>query len=338
MANEQVMVKVIVLSGGRRNKAVLSSISSVSTISSRRLELIMERLKCHQNQQSTTKNYQVIWRNFNKFLMQLDSKPKLWEERDSLYLALLVDEGAQSSMIRLYKSAIKTILVTDGYMWDDGKVALNTINKACRLINDRLKIRMPIHTRLLEMLLFELQRFFDQQWYLMIMFRALFAMAYYGLMRIGELTAGEHQIKAKDIHIGQNKNKLLIVLHSSKTHGAESIPQRIKISEIVTKCNRRYLFFCPFKLIRDYIAVRGGHESDNDPFLIYKDGSNLPPGCMRYILHKLLSNLNLDSSVYSTHSFRIGRSSEMYKYGYSVEEIKRAGHWKSNAVYKYIRI
>ena len=58
----------------------------------------------------------------------------------------------------------------------------------------------------------------------MTMFCALFAMAYYGLMRIGELTAGEHQVKAKEIHMGQNRNKLLIVLHSSKTHGAESVP------------------------------------------------------------------------------------------------------------------
>ena len=326
------------LSGGRKNKSVLSSISSVTTISSRRLELIMERLKCHQNRQSTTKNYQVIWWNFNKFLMKLDIKPKFWEERVSLYLAFLVDEGAQSSTIRSYKSAIKTILVTDGYRWDDGKVALNTINKACRLINNRLKIRIPIHTRLLEMLLFELQRLFDQQRYLMTLFCALFAMAYYGLMRIGELTAGEHQVKAKDIHMGQNKNKLLIALHSSKMHGTESIPQRIKISEIFTNCNRRYLFFCPFKLIRDYIAVRGKYESDSDPFFIYKDGSTLPPGCVHYVLHKLLCNLNLDSSLYLTHSFRIGRSSEMYKYGYSVEEIKHAGSWKSNAVYKYLHI
>ena len=94
---------------------------------------------------------------------------------------------------------------------------------------------MPIHFNLFEMILFELNRYYGAtQPYLNITYRALLSLAYYGLMRIGELTTSQHSLKAKDVHIASNKNKILVILHSSKTHGKESLPQKIKISD---KCH-----------------------------------------------------------------------------------------------------
>ena len=52
---------------------------------------------------------------------------------------------------------------------------------------------------LLETLLFKLNRFFgSDQPYLEELYKALFALAYYGLMRISEITLGEHTLKTKD--------------------------------------------------------------------------------------------------------------------------------------------
>ena len=68
------------------------------------------------------------------------------------------------------------------------------------------------------------------QEYLRIMYPAFFATAYYGLFKIGELAKGDHTVKACDIYTGENKDKMLFILRSSKTHGAESKPQTIKIS------------------------------------------------------------------------------------------------------------
>ena len=59
----------------------------------------------------------------------------------------------------------------------------------------------------------------------MALYKAVFALAYYGLMHIGELTQGNHPVLAKDIHIAKNKDKIRLLLHSSKTHGKESFPQ-----------------------------------------------------------------------------------------------------------------
>ena len=96
----------------------------------------------------------------------------------------------------------------------------------------RMHIRLPIQCSLLEMILFEVKRIFGSkgQVYLEALYLALFAIFYYGMMRISEVVYSDHVIKAKDVHSALNKDKLLLLLYSSKTHSKGSRPQRIKIT------------------------------------------------------------------------------------------------------------
>ena len=174
-----------------------------------------------------------------------------------------------------------------------------------------------------------------------MMYKAIFSLAYYGLMRIGELTVSsndEHTAKAVNVQIGQNKNKILIVLYSSKTHGKESKPQKIKISEAPANSKPVTKFFCPFKLVRAYLNIRGGYHSKSEPFFIFSDGSPVEASHVRWTLRNIFKCLNLDSSLYDCHSFRIGRTTDLFKCGYPVQVIQQVGRWKSNAVYKYIKL
>ena len=84
-----------------------------SSISSKQMCNILEKLKCQTTRKSTSDNYYSIWRKFNQFLIKLDRKPQTWERRVALYGAYLVDIGTQSSTIKSYFSAIKKIL------WDE---------------------------------------------------------------------------------------------------------------------------------------------------------------------------------------------------------------------------
>ena len=156
-------------------------------------------------------------------------------------------------------------------------------------------------------------------------------MGYYGLLHVGEIAKGDHKIKAKNIHIGLNKNKILILLYSSKTHGKESKPQEIKI----TGQTKRH--FCPFKLTKTYMSLRGGFPSDNEQFFIFSDVSPVLPTHVRDTLHKLLKAVNLEPLLYNTHSLRSGRSCDLIKLGYPIEHVKKLGHWRSNAVYRYLK-
>ena len=68
-----------------------------------------------------------------------------------------MDGGVQSSTLKSYFSAIKFVLRQDGYVWDDAKMLLNSLVSSCKLVNDRVKVRLPIQKGLLELLLFEIK-------------------------------------------------------------------------------------------------------------------------------------------------------------------------------------
>ena len=95
-------------------------------------------------------------------------KPPSWEDRVTLFIGYKVDQGINSSTVKCYVSAIKKMLTDDGYPWDDRKVLVGSLTKACKLVNDKVHTRLPIHCSLLELILFELQRAYNRpgQFYL----------------------------------------------------------------------------------------------------------------------------------------------------------------------------
>ena len=319
------------------NSARSSSISGSSTISSEYIYQLMENLKGKTNRQTTRSSYHKTWTRFNTFLIKLDRRPETWEDRLMLYVTYLIDQGLKSTTIKSYVSVIKYVLKMDGYSWNEDRVLLNSLTKACKLKNDVVTTRLPISLRLLEMILFEVPRVqtLQDQPYLVCLYQALFALAYRGLFRIGELTTGDHPMKAKDIHLGRNKNKILVVLYTSKTHSLDQKPQKIKITANPQYHNK--LNFCPFRLVENYINIRNEALSDTEPFFVFRDYTPVAPANARVILKQTLLNLNLDSELYNCHSFRIGKASDMQKIGYSILEIQQKGRWVSNAVFKYLR-
>ena len=213
------------------------SSSTSSRISARHIQLIIEKLLGQSQRSSTSRNYLAIWRQFNRFLINLDVRPITWEDRVTLFIGYKIDNGMKSTTVKSYVSAIKKMLINDGYAWDDQKVLLGSLTKACKLINDKVHTRLPIQCSLLEMILFEVHRVFDQrgQPYLQTMYKALFALSYYGMMRVSEVTLSDHVVKAKDVHSALNKDKLLLMLYSSKTHTKGMRPQKIKITSNLTE-------------------------------------------------------------------------------------------------------
>ena len=243
------------------------------------------------------------------------------------------------STIKSYLSAIKHILINDKYKWDDSQILLTALTHACKMKNDRVTARLPISCGFMELILFELQRRFQDQPYLECLYKTLFAISYYGLMTVGEVTRSPHVLKAKDVHIARNKEKVLLVLHSSKTHSEKDRPQTIKITANQSEKSGHYAkrHFCPFNLMRSYLHIRGNYVHDTDPFFVFRDGGCVQPGQARKVLRNMISALGLNAILYDMHSFRIGRTSDLIKYNYSIDEVKLLGRWRSNMVYKYIR-
>ena len=167
---------------------------------------------------------------------------------------------------------------------------------------------MLIHCKLLELILFKVDRHFggQGQLYVSILYKTIFIIGYYGLFRIGELVKGAHTIKAKNVHVAQNKEKILIMLYTSKMTGVNSHPQKIKITSVKNHKSEPKRFFCPFLTIREFIRLRGGFSSNTEHFFVMQDGSEIAPMQVRKVLQKMIELLNLRPHLYNTHSLRLG--------------------------------
>ena len=285
-----------------------------------------------------------IWRHFNRFLIKLDMRiATSWEEKVALFGAHLTENGLQSSTLKSYFSAIKYILKSDGYEWSDNKAVLNGLIKGCKMVNDQIKIRLPIRRKLLELMLFEVERLYDDQPYLEYMYKAAFVLAYFAMLRVGEIGLGDHTVLAPNVHVSMNndRSKILVVLYTSKTHGEDSDLQRITVSPHDGPCSAKAhsaFFFCPVQIVNRYMAIKGGFSNKEEKFITYHDHSPVQPEQLRKILRLLLDNLRLQSEYYDMHSFRSGKSVDMFHEGYSLSQIKMAGRWQSNVVYKYLKL
>ena len=306
----------------------------------------MDQLQNQHHRQSTRENYYAVWKSFNRFFLRLDCKPTSWEKRLTLFVGHLINCNRKSSTIRSYISAIKAVLTNGRIKFKLDESLLAALTQACKLKNDRVQTRLPITKDIMHSLLDKVEESFKTpQPYLTSLYRAMISVAYYGLFRIGEITSSPHVVKAADVKIGTNKDKLMFTLHTSKTHGLGNKPQIVKISSSVEKKKHKNKNFrkvdavekyCPFRILSDYLRRRKPYINESEQFFIFKDRTPVRPEAFRKLLTKLFKKLKRNPKLYCSHAFRAGRAVDMLKMGISVETIRKIGRWKSSAVYTYL--
>ena len=132
------------------------------------------------------------------------------------------------------------------------------------------------------------------------------------------------------------------MLHTSKTHDLGVKLQIIKIKSIHSpqmdgenKLSRNK--YCPYQLLRDYLAVRRSDKSSSEPFFVFRDRSGVTSHNFRLTLKKSITIAGLDSRLYNSHGLCVGRAIDLFAMGVSVETIKKLGRWWSNAIYTNLR-
>ena len=162
---------------------------------------IVERL-CLQKHRSTTKqNYFAVWKLFSKFYLSLDVKPIEWEDRIVLFIGHLIHNKKQSSMVKSYLSAIRSVLQDDGIKLDENLFLVSSLTRACKYTNDKIRTCLPLSKDILNVLLRKTKNHFNKlnQPYLKSLYLVPFSAMYYGLFRISEVTKGTHPVLAKDV-------------------------------------------------------------------------------------------------------------------------------------------
>ena len=251
--------------------------------------------------------------------------------------------------MKSYISAIRAVLFNVGVKLDMDEFLLVSLTKACRLKNDRVRTRLPIQKGLLTLILKQVKLKYEKagQPYLSLLFQTMLSTAYFGLLRVSEVISssmGSHPVLARDVHIGRNKNKMLFLLRTSKTHNQGSHLQMIKITSSsqtrktkLKKWKGELVMPCPFQLLKNFAEQCGPCQNLNDPFFIFHNGSAVSPWRIRNCLKTALTDAGFDNKLYGFHSLRIGRMIDLLKLGLSVETIKKIGQWKSKAVFRYLR-
>ena len=170
------------------------------------------------------------------------------------------------------------------------------LTRESRLLHDSYHTYLTIRRSVLNLLLNSVEGYFgdNPQPFLLKLYRALLSMTYFGLFRIGEVTNSSHVVKAWDVHIGTNKNKLLFVLHTSKTHDKSKKPQLIKVSEVskskqIMKQHAQNDVNCPFRILKEYLQECGRRKTEEEQFFVFSDNSPVQRYHFRQMLKKLTS-------------------------------------------------
>ena len=195
------------------------------------------------------------------------------------------------------------------------------------------RTRLPITLQLLH----NIKRLLSQQpsCYDNIMLWAMCCLAFFGFLRVSEFTVptqGDYDesthLSLKDISIDSRSNPRLIKVHikQSKT---DPFRQGVGIYLGATDSP-----ICPVSGILPYLAVRGTQPG---PLFITNDGKYLTRLSFSKRINVLLESLQVDTSLYNTHSFRIGAATTAAQAHIPEAHIKMLGRWRSDAYHRYIK-
>lgn len=291
----------------------------------------------------TDAKYYADWLTFNRFLLRLNNIPPSWEERTYVYLNYLEQTIHQSATLKVYKTAIKYELKNLGYEFDEEKFDLKATIRTCKYKNDRCAIRSPIHWSLLNSLLDCIHsHYMDKgQVYLAKLYRAMLALGYFALLRVGEMTKGPHNVSVRDVNSSVAKRTLQVILRTSKTHGLGDYPKVIQVpfqsktakSDIVLEPR-----YCPFVIMREYAkSHRPKFNRLDEPFFIFQDKSPVTAAQFRRMLKKMIKLIGLNPDWYNTHSLRSGAAGDLLNNGATLQELMVWGRWKSLSLLKYLK-
>ena len=90
-------------------------------------------------------------------------------------------------------------------------------------------------------------------------------------------------------------------------------------------------------MVQDYVDIRDGYVRPDKPFIVFRNNRPVSPIQVRNVLNKALKEAGLRPDMCGTHSFCIGRATDLMKMNISLDIIKDVGRWQSNSVYSYIK-
>ena len=283
-------------------------------------------------QPPTQTQYLKHWNNFCAFLtndLHLAYTATITPQHVALFITSLHQWPLAYKTIRTYITALSFVLKlkfdTDATV---SPLVARTLSGVKASSSPRAQTR-PITKKLLHKLLDAIP-LCTYAAYLRSLYKALFLVTYYACLRPGEVvlsTNPKHVLNIEQVSWDKQLSYFELSFSSFK-HSQQRTPT-IKIQKTSDSA------YCPVQSFHDFCRLRGNASG---PIFIHTDRKPATRNDFTRFLTLCLEACNEDPQAFGTHSFRIGRATQLAEDSATDDQIKRTSRWHSNAFQDYIRI
>ena len=294
----------------------------------------MTRLVTRASEDSTMRSYHKVWDNLKKFgrnTLKISVKLPVSQKNLGMYVTHLFNIGLKPNTVQSHVSAISYFHKINGLSDPSHSFFISKLLRGIQKEVPTSDSRMPISKTLLMQLVTVLPDCTSTT-YERIMLTAMFLSAYFLCLRVGEIAKSSNVSNMITLQqVSSVTVRGIIVAYLFQFTEYKHHKGHKPILRLETQSKGK---FCPVKCLTQYLAVR-----TNAPGPLFLTKSAKPITRLQFwtVLKKCLSKLGRDAANFGTHSFRIGRCTDMVRDGYSDEKIKKIGRWKSTAFRAYNR-
>ena len=316
------------LSTSRRNSLHRTNVISRLDIEDRTRLLIGSSLS-----QTTKSSYSNSLKLFDNFREEFNLLPTWPPPLNYLvnFISYLSLKSYSPSSIKLSMSAVSFCCKIRNLNDPTHNFIICKMLSGLSRIDKRKDLRMPVTLEILVKVILALPNICSSQ-YESFLFSSLFSLAFFGFFRVGELvqsskTTVAHALQVQNVCIIPESNSLSIFVPYSKTDqfGKGCTIQLPPSSSIV----------CPVVLLKSFLRLRPPFPGS---FFKHCNGEPVTRYQFVSVLKKALLAAGIHSSLYNSHSFRIGAATAAHAAGMDGDRIAHLGRWKSNCYKSYIRI
>ncbi len=281
---------------------------------------------------STRRSYRAGLKLYKQFCSTYAISPLPATELTLRFFCAQASSSVTAPTIAVYMSAIRLYHLEKGYPDPTANAPLlkYLLQGIKRSQSTRPTQKHPITPDLLKRLkpLLKSSGLSSSQWHL---YWAAFTLAFYAFFRVSEYTApARHRATSHTLKLSQvtlRATSIKICLTKTKTAQFQ-VPSPIHIGATKTST-------CPVKALTSFLSHRSAPSTS--PLFTFEDGSFLTPRLVSNTLKSVISRAGLDSSGYSSHSFRIGAATTAAASGVPDHLVQKLGRWSSDAYKSYIR-
>ena len=247
------------------------------------------------------------------------------------FISSCFEKGFSPATISSYCSGISFFHKINQLADPTSTFIIQKMLEGCRRSRKHNDNRAPISKQMLSSICGKLPELCYNH-YEILLFKAAFTLAYYGLLRVSEVvyTGPLHKdrpLQLSDVSYDTRNKTLILHIRKSKTDQTGNT-FNLKIYP-ADKGN-----ICCVNSVLLFMRARPKIEGH---LLCHQNGDPLTRNQFAIVLTKCISKLGLAPEPFRTHSFRIGRTTDLYLEGVPTDTIKKLGRWHSNTFQKYIR-